>query len=126
MREVKFRGKSLDTGEWVYGGYYNLPDCLKDDLRHIIVYQNAGPGQQTVHEPVDVNTLSEYSEQNDINGDEIYEGMIVHQISVLIGSSDIGFIGEVKVYDGSWWIDNGKDAVLLFDEACENTIVKGY
>lgn len=67
----------------------------------------------------------QYTEQNDINGNEIYESHLVHQVSVLIGSPDIDFTGEVKFYDGSWWIDNGQDAVLLFNEACENEIL-GY
>lgn len=66
----------------------------------------------------------QYTEQNDINGEEIYEGMKVHQVSVLVGSPDIDFTGEVKFYDGSWWIDDGFEAVYLFNETCENTIIK--
>lgn len=123
MEEIIFRAKSLNTGEWVYGGYYNLPDCRKDELRHIIVYENNGHGLQTVHEPVDVTTLGQYTGENDVNGNEIYGGMQVHQVAVLIGSQDIDFVGEVKFNEGSWWIDSGEDAVYLFNEGCENTIV---
>lgn len=65
----------------------------------------------------------QYAGQNDINGNEVYEGDIVNQKSVLIGSPDIDFTGEVKFIDGSWCIDNGKDAVHLFNESCELKIL---
>ena len=65
-----------------------------------------------------------YTELNDINGDDICEGMTVHQVSVLTGSEEIDFTGEIKFYDGTWYIDNGSDAKPLFSESCENTIIE--
>ena len=124
MREILFRAKSLITNEWVYGGYYCMPDYRKDEDRHIIAYQDDMPGMQTKHEPVDVNTLGQYAEWKDIDGDNIFEGMTVNQKSVLTGDKDIDFTGEVKFYDGCFWIDNGKDAVLLCDEIRENKIIE--
>ncbi|EDS77088.1 conserved hypothetical protein [Clostridium botulinum C str. Eklund] len=59
-----------------------------------------------------------------MNGDSIFEEMTVHQKSVVTGSPDIDIIGEVKFYDGSWWIDNGTAAVQLFNENCENKIIE--
>jgi len=68
--------------------------------------------------------LMQYTEQNDIYGKEIYEGMKVHQTNVLIGSQEIDFRGTVKFYDGTWWIESRLEAVPLFNETCENSIVE--
>lgn len=65
-----------------------------------------------------------HPEQKDIDGDDIFEGNIVHQLGVMPGC-DIDFTGEVKFYDGAWYIDNGTDAVELFSECAENKIIVG-
>lgn len=65
----------------------------------------------------------QYTELNDVNGHNIYEGDIVHQESVKIDSPIINFTGEVKFYNGSWWIDNGEVNIYLFNESCKNRIV---
>lgn len=114
MRDIKFRAYIKDINDTVpvkFIDFYKESVQLDAELPYGGVLS------------LDEITLMQYTEQNDINGDEIYDGMIVHQVSVLVGSPDIDFTGEVKFYDGSWYIDNGKDAVLLFNETCENTIV---
>lgn len=63
------------------------------------------------------------TELNDVDGNKIYEGDIVCQKSMIINNSDINFIGEVKFYNGSWWIDNGNNTNYLFNENCENKII---
>lgn len=76
-RKIKFRGISLDTGVWVYGQYYCLPSLRKDTSRHIIVHHSNENCCQTIHEPIDPNTLGEYIGLSDINNKEIYTGDIV-------------------------------------------------
>ena len=37
MREIKFRGKRIDNGEWVYGGYSIAWD---EDMLHAFILNN--------------------------------------------------------------------------------------
>ena len=112
MRDIKFRAKCKYTKLFIYGDLLQIADRIEicnEDGNYEIIPESVG----------------QYTEQSDINGNGIYEGMDVHQVAVLVGSKDIDFTGEVKFYDGTWWIDTGSDAIALFNESCENTIITG-
>lgn len=89
MREIKYRGKRLDNGEWVEGSLYQDYDC--PECASIIpigsLEQKIYPSD-TIYAPskhytatfivtgydVDPTTVGQYTERKDIEGKPLYDG----------------------------------------------------
>lgn len=73
MREIKFRGKRIDTGAWVYGDLQHVHKiCTTEEAEQS--GKRTMPVVRIANYDVDKETVGQFTGMYDMSGREVYEG----------------------------------------------------
>lgn len=107
-REIKFRGKDINTGEWVYGAF--VPDALEKTHGDMVTWgfirrHNKETGKMETIE-VDRESVGQFTGLRDIvRTEEFPEGQETFEDDLLQSQVGAMYIWQVKFEDGAYILE---------------------
>ena len=123
-REIKFRGKRLDNGEWAYGNLQQ--QAVKNEEWYITSITS--PFNEFLNEShiIDPKTVGQYTGLKDKNGIDIYEGDIFHlgapNITYTVVYFDTAFRGKQNGASSYVGLDSRKDCIEVIGNIHESEV----